>query len=85
MCVCVCCADKEIGSTVLFFGCRKSTEDYIYQEELEGYRDGGVLSDLHVAFSREQTQKIYVQHLLEEQGKAMYELLEKQGFFYVCG
>jgi len=70
---------------VLFFGCRKQSEDYIYQEELEGYKKEGVLSGLHVAFSREQEHKVYVQHLLGEEGKTVFELLEKQGFFYVCG
>ncbi len=70
---------------MLFFGCRKKSEDYIYEEELEGYKTEGVLSGLHLAFSRDQQQKVYVQHLLQEQGKEIYQLLEKQGFFYVCG
>ncbi|KAG0927376.1 hypothetical protein G6F57_014632 [Rhizopus arrhizus] len=44
-------ADK-VASSVLFFGCRRADQDYIYQEELETYAKNGVLSDLHVAFSR---------------------------------
>ena len=78
-------SDKELGPTVLFFGCRKKVEDYIYRDELEGYREEGVLSDLQVAFSRDQPEKIYVQHLLEKEGQKVFELLEKQGYFYVCG
>lgn len=46
--------DKKLGPTVLFFGCRHSKYDYLYQEELEEYQQKGVLSDLHVAFSRDQ-------------------------------
>ncbi|CAI7993043.1 NADPH--cytochrome P450 reductase [Geodia barretti] len=76
---------KELGETVLFFGCRHRAEDYIYEEELEGYRDNGVLSGLQVAFSRDQADKVYVQHLLRESGAAVWELLEKQGYFYICG
>jgi NADPH-ferrihemoprotein reductase len=76
---------KELGKTVLFFGCRHRAEDYIYEEELEGYRDSGVLGDLQVAFSRDQPEKVYVQHLLRKSGAAVWELLEKQGYFYICG
>ena len=60
-------------------------EDYIYQEEMEGYREEGVLSALHVAFSRDQEKKIYVQHLMEDQGEEVFKLLESQAYFYVCG
>ena len=70
---------------MLFFGCRSIKEDYIYQEEFEGFKDEGVLSDLQVAFSRDQAQKVYVQHKLKEVGATVWSLLEKQGYFYVCG
>ena len=74
-----------MGSTVLFFGCRHKVEDYIYQEELENYQEEGVLSRLHVAFSRDQEKKVYVQNLMEMEGEEIYKLLEKQAYFYVCG
>ena len=45
---------KQIGNTVLFFGCRKKSEDYIYEDELTSYEGNGTLTDLHVAFSRDQ-------------------------------
>ena len=76
---------KELGETVLLFGCRHKNEDYIYEDELEGYRDDGVLSQLHVAFSRDQPQKVYVQHILKKIGADIWAMLEKQGYFYVCG
>ena len=76
---------KELGQTVLYFGCRSSGEDYIYRKEFEGHRDSGVLSDLQVAYSRDTPQKVYVQHKLMETGAAVWSLLEKQGYFYVCG
>lgn len=43
----------EVGDTVLFFGCRRPSEDYIYQEELEMYRANGTLTEMPIAFSRE--------------------------------
>lgn len=76
---------KELGSTILFFGCRRKSEDYIYQEELEGHEEEGVLTGLHVAFSRDQEVKMYVQHIMRTWGEEIYQLLEKQAYFYVCG
>ena len=78
-------AEKDIGSTVLFFGCRHKAQDYIYQEELEGYEGEGILSGLHVAFSRDQAEKVYVQQLMEKEGEEVFRMLEKQAYFYVCG
>lgn len=40
---------------------------------------------MHTAFSREGPSKVYVQHLLKQQGKEINELLEKKAYFYVCG
>lgn len=77
--------EKELGSTVLFFGCRHKDEDYIYREELEGFAEEQVLTGLHVAFSRDQEEKVYVQHIMKKAGDNIYQLLEKQAYFYVCG
>lgn len=41
--------------------------------------------EMHNAFSREGPQKVYVQHLLKQQGKLVNELLEQKAYFYVCG
>lgn len=41
--------------------------------------------EMHTAFSREGPSKVYVQHLLKQQGKEINELLEKKAYFYVCG
>lgn len=51
---------KDIGQALLFFGCRHPDKDYIYREELESYKDAGVLSELNVAFSRYTDNKVYV-------------------------
>ena len=78
-------AGKPLGKTVLFFGCRHETEDFIYEEELKNFHQQGVLSELSLAFSRDQPHKIYVQNKLAELGKMIWELLETQGYLYVCG
>ena len=46
--------NKALGNTVLYFGCRHKSEDYIYQDELEAFNKEGTISDLLVAFSRDQ-------------------------------
>lgn len=58
-------AGVALGPAVLFFGCRTREADYIYREELEGYVAAGALTTLHVAFSRQGTDKDYVQHHME--------------------
>jgi sulfite reductase alpha subunit-like flavoprotein len=47
----------------------------------------GTISDLQLAFSREQPQKIYVQHKMVEPhtAKKLYQMLEAGAYFYVCG
>ncbi|KAL2267683.1 hypothetical protein VTJ83DRAFT_4960 [Remersonia thermophila] len=77
---------QEVGKTVLFFGCRKSTEDFLYEEEWKEAKE--VLGDkfeLITAFSREGPKKVYVQHRLKERAKEINELLEQKAYFYVCG
>ena len=76
---------KPVGDTVLYFGCRHKGEDYIYQDELEDYEKDGTLTQLHLAFSRDQAHKVYVQHLLEQNSQEVWKLLENGGHIYVCG
>ena len=43
---------------VLYYGCRKSDEDYIYGEALKQWVDDGIITELHTAFSREGLKKV---------------------------
>ncbi|KAG2451316.1 hypothetical protein HYH02_003922 [Chlamydomonas schloesseri] len=74
-----------VGEAVLFFGCRREDEDYIFKEELELMKAEGTLSALHVAFSRAQEAKVYVQDLIKAQGEKVWGLLQAGGYLYVCG
>lgn len=73
------------GEVHLFFGDRFSAHDFLYRDELDQYLNNGHLTALHTAFSRDQTEKIYVQDRVREQGESVWELLEKDGEIYVCG
>lgn len=76
---------KDIGQTILYFGCRKRAEDYIYEEELEDYAQRDTIK-LRAAFSRDQPQKVYVTHLLEADMDLLWNVIgEKKGHFYICG
>jgi sulfite reductase (NADPH) flavoprotein alpha-component len=78
-------ANESEGKNWLFFGNPNFTQDFLYQVEWQSYLKSGVLSKLSLAFSRDQSEKIYVQDRLVEQGKDVYEWLEQGAHFYVCG
>nr|UWK20395.1 cytochrome P450 reductase [Trichoderma albolutescens] len=76
----------DVGRTILFFGCRKSTEDFMYEAEFEEYKKAlGDKFELVTAFSRESSNKVYVQHRLKERSAEVSDLLSQKAFFYVCG
>ena len=48
------------GNTTLYFGCKHQNQDYIYQDDFEGYQKDGVLNHLYLAFSRDADSKVSV-------------------------
>ena len=73
------------GDSWLFFGDQKYNEDFLYQLEWQDHLKSGNLARLDVAFSRDQPEKVYVQHKMLENGKELWQWLEKGAHFYVCG
>jgi sulfite reductase (NADPH) flavoprotein alpha-component len=69
----------------LFFGDRHFRTDFLYQTELQQYHKKGLLTNLNVAFSRDTSKKIYVQHKMLEHSKELFQWLEDGAHFYVCG
>ena len=69
----------------MFFGEQRRALDFLYQDELEGMHDAGLLTRLDTAFSRDQAQKIYVQDRMQENAAELYAWLERGAYFYVCG
>ncbi|KAK2744826.1 NADPH-cytochrome P450 reductase [Myotisia sp. PD_48] len=77
---------EKVGTTVLFYGCRKESEDFLYKDEWEeASKQLGDSFKLITAFSRESSKKVYVQHRLRENAALVNELLLKKANFYVCG
>ena len=75
-----------VGKNILYFGCKTRDLDFIYADELNAYEKEGTLTQMHLAFSREQNEKVYVQHLLARNSLDTWKLIEEQGAcIYVCG
>ena len=73
------------GKNWLFFGDRSQKTDYLYGEEWESYQKDGVLHELDLAWSRDQTEKVYVQHKMLEKKADLWSWLQDGAVFYVCG
>ena len=73
------------GKNWLFFGDQHQEQDFIYQDELTGWQESGLLTRLDLAFSRDQEDKIYVQNRMMEQGAELFAWLQQGAYFYVCG
>ena len=73
------------GKNWLFFGDRRFTTDFLYQTELQDWVKTGVLTRINTAFSRDQAEKIYVQHKMQKQSAELYSWLENGAHLYVCG
>jgi len=73
------------GRNWLFFGEQRRASDFLYEEELMEWQRRGVLAGLDLAFSRDQAEKVYVQHRMRERSAELYAWLEGGAYFYVCG
>lgn len=73
------------GRNWLFFGDRNFSTDFLYQTEIQDWLESGLLSRFNAAFSRDQEEKLYVQHRMQQHAAALYEWLEQGAWLYVCG
>jgi len=78
-------ANGAKGKSWLFFGERNFTNDFLYQLEWQDYMESGDLTKIDVAFSRDQPEKIYVQHRLWERREELRGWLGEGAHLYVCG
>ena len=77
--------DGGSGKNWLFFGDQSEKTEFYYKDEIEGWIDEGHLWRFTTAWSRDQEEKIYVQHRLKEHGAEVWEWFERGAYFYICG
>lgn len=73
------------GRNWLFFGAQRRDFDFLYEDELTAFHKDGLLTRLDTAFSRDQAEKVYVQHRMREAGAELWAWLQDGGHIYVCG
>ncbi|MCU4166269.1 diflavin oxidoreductase [Carboxylicivirga caseinilyticus] len=73
------------GKNWLIYGDQHFETDFLYQAEWLKHRSNGVINKIDVAFSRDQEEKVYVQHRLLQKSKEVYKWLEDGAYIYVCG
>ena len=73
------------GRNWLFFGDQKRSSDFLYEDQLCTWLKSGHLARLDLAFSRDQTDKVYVQDRMRENTTELWSWLEEGAHFYVCG
>jgi sulfite reductase (NADPH) flavoprotein alpha-component len=78
-------ARGDQGKNWLFFGEQHAASDFYYRDELQGMQHDGLLTQLSLAFSRDQAEKIYVQDRIREQGAELWRWLQDGARLYICG
>lgn len=73
------------GRNWLFFGDQHFETDFLYQTEIQNWIETDVLTRVNVAFSRDQEEKVYVQHKMQQQAGELFEWLQGGAYLYVCG
>lgn len=78
-------ATGATGRNWFFFGEQHFVTDFLYQVEMQNYVQTGVLTKLDLAFSRDQAEKIYVQHRMQQQAAELYKWIEGGAAVYISG
>jgi sulfite reductase (NADPH) flavoprotein alpha-component len=73
------------GRTWLFCGGQHEASDFLFRDELHAWCADGTLSRLTTAFSRDQRDKIYVQHRMLENAAEIWRWLQDGACLYICG
>lgn len=78
-------ADAAPGPNWLFYGHQRQASDFFYADELAALKASGLLTRLSLAWSRDGTEKIYVQDRMRETGAELWRWLTDGAHFYICG
>ncbi|MFT4242032.1 MAG: sulfite reductase subunit alpha, partial [Acidovorax sp.] len=73
------------GPNWLIYGERNADHDFLYRDEIASWQASGVLQRLDLAFSRDQAERVYVQHRLAQAADALRDWVQAGAALYVCG
>lgn len=77
--------DGSTGRNWLFFGDWTEEGEYLYRDEMKKWNDMGLITKHDLAWSRQGSEKVYVQHLMKNSGEEIWNWIDKGAYFYVCG
>ena len=77
--------EGDSGRNWLFFGDWTEEGEYLYRDEMEEWRENGLIDRHDLAWSRAGPEKVYVQHLMEQHGEEIWNWIDDGAYFYVCG
>ncbi|MEO8365532.1 MAG: sulfite reductase flavoprotein subunit alpha [Pseudoxanthomonas sp.] len=69
----------------LLFGERNADRDFFYGDEIRAWQALDFLQRVDLAFSRDQEQRVYVQHRLQAASGTLREWVDAGAAIYVCG
>ena len=69
----------------LIFGERQQQFDHLYKNQIQLWQAQGLLPEVDYAFSRDQAEKLYVQHILQQKSEQLLSWIEVGAAIYVCG
>jgi sulfite reductase (NADPH) flavoprotein alpha-component len=78
-------AQHGFNTNWLIFGERQQQHDFFFQNEIEAWQAEEHLQRVDLAFSRDQAQRVYVQHLLAENAEILKIWVNQGASIYVCG
>lgn len=78
-------AARGIGGAWLLFGERRQAADWFHRETIEGWVAAGIVDRLDLAFSRDQPERVYVQHRLRAAAADLSARVEAGAAILVCG
>jgi sulfite reductase (NADPH) flavoprotein alpha-component len=73
------------GRNWLFFGEQRRAANFYHEGEFGAWVSSGLLNRFETAFSRDQSEKIYVQHRIRQEGREVWAWLNDGAYLYVCG
>ncbi|CAL4323993.1 Sulfite reductase [NADPH] flavoprotein alpha-component [Buchnera aphidicola (Eriosoma grossulariae)] len=73
------------GKNWIFYGNQTFTEDFLYQREWQRYYKMGLLTKIDLAWSRDSSQKNYVQHEIWRKGQEVWDWISNGAYIYICG